>query len=75
MATIALTIPDAALPRVVEALCARGHWNAEIGTPKGVYAKQMLAEWLKAETLAYELRTAKEAAAAAVIPPDPVTIT
>lgn len=75
MAQITLDIPTAALPRVVEMLCARGHWNAELGIAKGVFARQVHAEWLKEETLRYERRIAQEAAAAAVVDPEPVDIT
>lgn len=75
MAQISLNIPDAALPRVIEALCARGHWSPELGIPKGAFAKQALVAWLKDEVQRYEHRQAELAAVAAVVRPDAVDIT
>lgn len=74
MATISLTIPDAALPRVIDALCARGHWSTETGVAKGPYAKTVLAQWLKEEVQRYEKAQAEQAALAAVTPPAVVDI-
>lgn len=74
MATIALTIPDAALPRVVDALCARGHYAPEEGA-KGAFAKRVLADWLKDEVRRYELEQARLAALANVSSPTAVDIT
>ena len=54
MATISLTIPDAALPRVVDALCARGHWTPETPGTRGAFAKAELARWLREEVREYE---------------------
>ena len=73
MATIALTIPDAALPRVVDALCARGHYSADEGA-KGAFAKKVLAQWLREEVQRYEQAEADKVALAAVVPPSTVDI-
>jgi hypothetical protein len=75
MATITLNIPDAALPRVVDALCARAHWSPDLGVAKGPFAKAALAQWLREETLRYELSVAQAAAVAAVAQPPAVDIT
>lgn len=73
MASIQLDIPDAALPRVVAALCARGHYTAAEG-PKGAFAKKVLAQWLREEVQRYEQVEADKAALAAVVPPSTVDI-
>lgn len=55
MATITLNIPDAALSRVVDALCARGNWrDVETDGPKGAFAKRELARWLREEVHRHE---------------------
>lgn len=75
MAQISLTIPDAALDRVIDALCARGTWTPELGIPRGQFAKQQLAAWLKEEVKAYERAKAERAVFLTVVDPTVVDIT
>jgi hypothetical protein len=65
MASISLTIPDAELARVVDALCGSGHWTAESGVTKNQFAKVELARIVRERVVAYERRLLVEAAAAA----------
>lgn len=74
MAQLTLNIPDAMMPRVIDALAARGHWTDMTGTPKPAYAKQVLADWLKEETMRYERREAERKALEAVVDQPPVDI-
>lgn len=74
MAQITLNIPDAMMPRVIDALAARGHWTDTTGPPKGAYAKQVLADWLKEETMRYERREAERKALEALVDAPPVDI-
>jgi hypothetical protein len=62
MATITLTIPDAVLPRVVDALCSYGDRAEDAAVAKGAFAKGVLIEWVTGVTFAYETRLAAEAA-------------
>ena len=62
MATITLTIPDAALPRVVDALCAYGGQAADSPVAKGAFAKGVVGSWVKSIVRAHEAQQAAEAA-------------
>lgn len=71
MAVITMTLPDAALPRVVTAICARfgyrdtlpdGSANPET---RGQFAMRMMREQLKNWVKEYEIATARDNAAAA----------
>lgn len=65
MATVTITIPDAQLDRVVEALCVtRG-----IGPPTPANAKAALVGWVKETTLNYDRQKAHTAAVASVAAP------
>lgn len=75
MATISLDIPDNAVSRVVDALCARGHWSSDLGITKNAFAKAELARFVKELTLAYETRTAQQAALTSVVVPPPPDVT
>jgi hypothetical protein len=62
MATIVLTIPDAVLPRVVDALCATGGREENSTVAKGVFAKRVLIDWVRDQVILNETRLAQEAA-------------
>lgn len=75
MAVIALTIPDAQLPRVIAALCARGATviagQPPVAVPESpANAKAVAVAWIKETVLAFETT----AAHAAVVPPDVSTV-
>lgn len=71
MAQIVITIPDAALQRVIDALCARGNWTPDLGITKAAYAKQQLALIVKSITFQHE----RQQAMADVAPPAQVDVT
>jgi hypothetical protein len=63
MATITLTIPDAVLPRVRAALCARA------GLPDtNANAKEAVIRWMKDTVSTYEYDAEMSAYAATVVP-------
>jgi hypothetical protein len=62
MATITLTIPDAALPRLVDALCALGGWEADSPIARGAFARGVLIAWARDQVVAHEARLARQAA-------------
>ena len=62
MATITLTIPDAALPRVVDALCVYGGRSADSALAPGAFARGVVAAWVKGIVVAHETQVAAEAA-------------
>lgn len=75
MATITLTIPDAFMPRAVDALCAVGGWTSlEADGPKGAFAKSVVATYVKTTVHAVESENAKAAALSAVVPPDQIEV-
>ena len=66
MATITLTIPSAAVPRVVHALCAAGGYPNETDEN----AKKTVVEFIKATVRNVESGEAERAALAALAEPD-----
>lgn len=68
MATITITIDDAQLPRVVEALCV----TAGVSPPTGANAWAVVRDFIKRTTIEYERNRDQRAAAQAVpAPTDP----
>ena len=66
MATIQLTIPDEAAPRVVHALCVNGGKTPE----DAANAKQALVEIVKAIVASVERREAEAAALGSIVADD-----
>lgn len=74
MATITLTIPTAAMPRVIDALCDRGNYDQVVAQlpeqewpTRGEFAKRQVIDWVATVTRNYEgERDAKAARAAAI---------
>lgn len=68
MAQISLTIPDAVMPRVVDALCAQsgdeGPWTAESGLTRGQWAKREVVRYVRRVVIDYEARLARDEAGA-----------
>ena len=64
MATFTVTIPDAAVPDVVAALCSKYGWNSTLGVTQQQFAKNQLGQWLAGAYVEY--KSAQAAAAAAV---------
>lgn len=64
MATISITIPDAQVTRVVDALCATGHWTSDLGVTKNAFAKSEAERLIKERVLRYEAEQAQLAAPA-----------
>jgi hypothetical protein len=62
MATITLTIADAALPRVIDALCATGGRDEDSPAPKGQFAKDVLIDWVRSQVVLHETQQAAETA-------------
>lgn len=71
MATITITIPDAALPRVREALCAFADLYGADAT--NANAKAALVSWVKQRVREYEMDKAAQAAQSALADPPDVT--
>ena len=74
MATITINIPDAAVPRVLEAMCSTGGYEPSDGLTKGAFAKRMLAQYVKRIVFEYEAMTAQRAALIVVPPPTDVDV-
>lgn len=69
MATIVLNIPDAVLPRVVDALCAEGRRPEDSPISKGQFAKNMVIAYVREvvrtqEAMAARIVAEREATAA-----------
>lgn len=76
MAVISITIPDAQLTRVVDALCAQGDFDNKGGAlTKNQFAKKYIIDHVTAIVLSREQTAAQVAAAAAAASVVPVTIT
>jgi hypothetical protein len=65
MATITLNVPDAVLPRVVEALCVYGQRPDDSPEARGVFAKGVVVAFVRHVTMAHEAQQAAESARAA----------
>lgn len=61
MATITINIPDAQVPRALEAFAETFGWTAAMGVTKAAFAKQKVAEYVKETTLGYERQKAMAA--------------
>jgi hypothetical protein len=70
MATVTITIPDAQLPRVIEALCVGASLPQSAAN-----ARQAVINWVTTTTKEYELDRDRRAAVAAVAPPADPAIT
>lgn len=70
MAQITITIADAQLSRVVDAICIAGSWNPDLGITKNAFAKAFLVNYVKSTVLSVEYRQAQETALSAVVMPD-----
>jgi hypothetical protein len=64
MATISLQIPDAVLPRVIDALCADGEWTSASPLTRAQFARQQIITYVRSVVRQHEARIAREAAAA-----------
>ena len=62
MAEIRLVIPDAALPRVVDALCAYGGRPDDSTVTAPAFAKRVIAAWVTGIVRAHEAQQAAEMA-------------
>jgi hypothetical protein len=65
VATISVTVPDAQLTRVVDAVCAAYGWTAADG-PKPAFVRAQLAAHVKGIVRGVERAAAEQAAVAAV---------
>jgi hypothetical protein len=68
MATVSITVPDAALPRIVDALCATGGWTAASGA-RGAFAHGVLVNYLRQCVINTEVAIAQAAALATLTQP------
>lgn len=62
MAALTLTIPDAMVPRLEEAVAKRNNWNPDIGVTKVQFLKRRLQAYLLQELAGYEVEVAMMAA-------------
>jgi hypothetical protein len=62
MAQIVVDVPDAVVPRVLDAFAATYAYNPGSGLTKAQFAKQRLAAYVKQVTVAYEATRDAEAA-------------
>lgn len=69
MATVSITIPDAQVARVVNAMCDAYGYVAGQGITKAEFARQSLVRHVKNIVVGQEQATADAAALAAVVPP------
>lgn len=65
MAQITVTIPDAVLPRVLDAFAVRYGWNAAGGQTKAQFAKAKLIDFTRDVVRLHETATAAETARSA----------
>lgn len=76
MATITLNIPsDAALARIVNALCDDAGWSAASGVTKAAFAKKVVADMVRDRVQAAETAKAQRDAVAAAPVPAPIDVT
>jgi hypothetical protein len=69
MATLTLTIPDAQVNRVFNALAAAGSYDPTRST-KAVFVQAMIAAYIKSVVVSQEQQAAVQAAQAGIVPPD-----
>lgn len=69
MALVSITIPDAQVTRVVNAICDAYGYVAGQGVSKAEFARQALVQHVKNIVVGQEQATADAAALAAVVPP------
>jgi hypothetical protein len=69
MATLTLTIPDAQVSRVFNALAAAGSYDPSRST-KAAFAQSMIAAYIKGVVVQQEQQAAAIAAQAGIAPPD-----
>lgn len=62
MAVITLTIPDAVLPRVIDALCLEGQREEDSPIAKPAFAKSVVVAWVRDVVIKHETRSAMETA-------------
>lgn len=65
MATIQIQIPDAVMPRVIDALTAQGEdgpWTAESGLTRGQWARREVIRYVRRVVIDHESRLARDAA-------------
>jgi hypothetical protein len=75
MASITITIPDASVPRVLDAMCSVGGYDPTSGLTKAAFARQMVAEYVKRTVRLDELNKAQAAALLAAQAPPEVDVT
>ena len=76
MATVSFNIPDASVPRVVEAFCATFGWVDEATSGTQIaFTRQQVMNYVKQITLDYERRQSEAAALASATPPIVVNVT
>lgn len=64
MATISITVPDAVVPRVLDAMADTYTYDPATDGTKAQFAKKQIAAHVKSIVVAYETRIASEEAAA-----------
>lgn len=65
MASISVTVPDAIVTRVLDAICDTYDYRGPIDGTKAQFAKKQVAEHIRRLVTSYEARQASEAAAQA----------
>ncbi len=61
MASITIDVPDAVVPRCLNAIAATTGWTANSGFTKAQWAKKVIATYVKSIVTQYEVRQAIEA--------------
>jgi hypothetical protein len=62
MADITITVPNAVLSRVLDAIAARNGYIAAVHGTKAQFAKSLIIAWIKREVKGYEAGLASESA-------------
>ena len=63
MATFTVTIPDAALNDIIDAVCDQYAWNQSLGITKANFTKQKVGQFLTASYITYKAKQASTSAA------------
>jgi hypothetical protein len=63
--SITISVPDAAVPRILEAFKADQGWTPESTIPEGQLVKSAILKYVRAIVVGYESRLAAEVAAEA----------